>query len=130
MIRRWKRWDGLGTGTSELYIQYHFVPCLWRQPPDLQVVQMSGCSVGVRWVATLHLTKERQLLHQQTQTGDMGGGGVWPGVDTAEVIPSRLSTLPTLSLLSTVIICINSNNTAIVSTNYNVCHNAVSSHYC
>ena len=33
----------IGTGTSELYIQYHFVPCLWTQPPDLQVVQMSGC---------------------------------------------------------------------------------------
>ena len=90
---------------------------------SLQIYRLCKClvvSVGVRWVATLHLTKERQLLHQQTQTqtGDVGGGGVWPGVDTQEVIPSRLSTLPTLSPLSTVIICINSNNTAIVSTNY------------
>ena len=82
--------------------------------PSSPTVQCMVVSVGVRWVATLHLTKKRQLRHQQTQTqtGDVGGGGVRPGVDTAGVIPS---TLPTLSLLSIVIICI---NIAIMSTNY------------
>ena len=43
MIRRWKRWDGIETSTSELYAQYHVVPCLWRQHPDLQIVQ---CTEG------------------------------------------------------------------------------------